>query len=210
MNLMKDIYDIHKHIGERRQYLFPPKDMQTDRIAWIRGEVDELEEAMIKAVDATDRLNVLQETIDIIYFALGVIWDWNFTPMQFYRAWREVHRANMDKQPPARKGGKWIKPPGWKKADVFTALNTPVDEFDIVVTVRRRDITDRMLNPDNLKTFKGREQVDFRALQILLQETMDKERETQYPFRPLNVEYELNNVMHRIYYAEEERGKSNK
>lgn len=83
----------------------------------IQEEVSELQEAL----DAKDRVEILDALIDIIVVTAGAI---NSTGSNAQGAWDEVMRTNFAKIDPIsgkvkkREDGKVLKPEGWKGPDL--------------------------------------------------------------------------------------------
>lgn len=109
-DLQKDVTEFHDRFGHRVGLLpFLPGDETwwAFRKRLLAEEVRELMEAM----DQRDLAHIAQETVDVIVVAIGTLVGLGIPLMPF---WRDVHRANMSKEPnPAGTHLKPIKPKGW-------------------------------------------------------------------------------------------------
>lgn len=94
-----------------------PEDKDT-----VRKCVDLLTEEYIEvlhAIQAKDIVNLAQELVDVAYSAMSIAVNFG---IPFDDIWREVHRANMTKQPNPD-GGKALKGEGFQKANVKAIMN---------------------------------------------------------------------------------------
>lgn len=112
----RDVACFHVLFGQptpdRPTPMFP--ETTAFRIAVTREEAREC----VEALESGDPARIAHESVDQIYVALG-----NLVALgvRFGPVWREVHAANMAKIP-CPDGGKPLKPPGWRKADVAGAI----------------------------------------------------------------------------------------
>ncbi|MGW8180729.1 MAG: pyrophosphohydrolase domain-containing protein [bacterium] len=113
-NFVKDIADMHRHYGfhEKIEEMTPEQlaRLLDFRISFLQEEIDELWTAE-GPEDVTDAL------IDLIVVAVGTL---DLFKIDAYRAWNEVHRANMTKKAgvnPTRPNPlglpDLVKPEGW-------------------------------------------------------------------------------------------------
>lgn len=79
----------------------------------LREEVEEFSEALFLG----DKVKALHELIDILYLAASYVTILGFKG-KFRLGWGIVHRTNMTKMPSDIPGGKAIKPPDFKPADL--------------------------------------------------------------------------------------------
>jgi predicted HAD superfamily Cof-like phosphohydrolase len=114
-------------IAERPQLHVDPS--RTARIAWMREEVTEFEEA-------TDIVGQADAMVDLIYFALGTLVEMGVEPSRLFQI---VQEANMAKRWPdglvhRTDAGKVIKPPDWRDP-------RPEQEREIAAQARGADQT---------------------------------------------------------------------
>lgn len=83
-------------------------------------EARELAEAM----DEADLRKVAREAIDVIYVAIGTLVVYG---IDVDRAWRTVHRANMEKERHPT-DFRPVKPKGWRPPNLTWVTNPEVDE----------------------------------------------------------------------------------
>lgn len=110
----QDVQRFHDVLGyehrEQGPHLLPPSH-QAHRFAFLREEVDELEEACYQG----DLATALDSLVDLVYVALGTA-DMMGLPWQ--AAWERVHAANMQKKPGVKAGRSGgpdaVKPEGWQ------------------------------------------------------------------------------------------------
>ena len=104
-------------------------DRVTRRVAWVREEVDEFEEAG-SVVDQADAI------IDLMYFALGTLVEMGVDGEHLFNI---VHRANMRKVDngavATREDGKIQKPSDWvtPEAEMASAIVKAYTQLDFVV-----------------------------------------------------------------------------
>ncbi len=91
------------------------EDVLKFRIKMIREESNEL----IEAIEQKDMAKIAAEAVDLIYVVIGTLVVMGLPLMPF---WREVQRANMQKEVNPE-GGKPIKPAGWQEPDAVKVLH---------------------------------------------------------------------------------------
>lgn len=108
--LQEDVTAFHDKFGHRVGLLpFLPGDETwwQFRGRLLAEEVNELQEAMAQR----DLAAIAQESVDVVVVVLGTLVGLGIPFMPF---WRDVHRANMSKEPnPAGTQLKPVKPKGW-------------------------------------------------------------------------------------------------
>jgi hypothetical protein len=118
-DLIKDISDMHTKFGVNEALRkFDPMKLQQFlqfRIAFLNEELDELKKYQ------TNPEEIVDACIDLIVVAIGTL---DAFDVDAYKAWDEVHRANMSKEPgikPSRPNPlglpDLIKPEGWVGPD---------------------------------------------------------------------------------------------
>jgi len=109
---LEDVIAFHAKFQQPvADFPFPIEPEDADfRARLIAEEAGEL----VEALESGDMTKIAQESVDLIYVALGnlVVCGLRFGPL-----WTIIHEANMSKQWDSD-GGKPIKPPGWKPPDV--------------------------------------------------------------------------------------------
>lgn len=116
-NWVQDIFDMHEKFGVHEAVLKMDKDTLKQylifRLAFLKEELDET----FKAFGNKDPEEIVDGLIDLCVVAIGTL---DAFGVDSYKAWNEVHEANMSKQ----KGVKperpnplglpdLIKPEGW-------------------------------------------------------------------------------------------------
>jgi predicted HAD superfamily Cof-like phosphohydrolase len=120
----KDVLDFHRKFGVATPLrpTIPGQSVMALRYKLRAEERRELDEAIM----AHDLPAMVHETIDNIVVLLGDLASYG---VDFQPAWDAIHAANMAKSPNPD-GGKILKPPGWKKAEVTPLLLTQGDVLE--------------------------------------------------------------------------------
>ena len=109
--LFKDIVAFHKKF--KLGYSGPPRKLDIDIArARYRHQFEELQE-LSKAIHTGDIEGTLDALVDTVYIALGTAY---LMGIDFDKAWKRVHKANMNKIRCATKRSPIdiVKPIGWK------------------------------------------------------------------------------------------------
>jgi phosphoribosyl-ATP pyrophosphohydrolase len=86
------------------------------RIALMQEELNETVTAMVEG----DLESIVDGLCDLIYVALGTAIEYG---VDLRHPWREVQRANMEKEGGAKRAdGKLLKPAGWRAPDISRAI----------------------------------------------------------------------------------------
>ncbi len=122
--------------GGSQPCALPSKELIRYRIAFLYEELTELTEAC----DRNDIVEVADALADIIWVALGTA---HYFGIPFDQVWHEVRRSNMEKRrwqdgdpvkPRAAHladmGPEIVKPEGWRRPDIATALHTVQTALD--------------------------------------------------------------------------------
>ena len=111
-DLMLDMEQFHEKFG------LPPLDPDDLDPEVIRFRIKAMREEIKEFKDAKSREAQLDALIDLVYFALGTAYLLGF---DFYKGWKEVHRANMTKEraktaSDSKRGSQFdvVKPKGWE------------------------------------------------------------------------------------------------
>ena len=122
-----DIRIMHEKFGAkewvRRQFEARNYKLLNDflafRLDFLEEEFEETQEAFLKK----DHVEVVDGLIDLIVIAIGTLELFN---CDADRAWKEVHKSNMAKEPGANKSRKnpfglpdMVKPEGWKGPEIL-------------------------------------------------------------------------------------------
>jgi predicted HAD superfamily Cof-like phosphohydrolase len=117
MSVAAMVHEFHRRLGDRLpEHAVPPSPDTAIRQRILDDEVAELREAW----STGDVVQIAHELADIVYVAYGTAARLGI-PLDAVIA--EIHRANMTKDP-APDGGKAIKGPGFRRADVAYVLDT--------------------------------------------------------------------------------------
>lgn len=115
MTFMHAKYGVHKWIDENKNNPELLKKFLQFRIAFLMEELQETDKAVNDDHDAEE---VVDGLIDLVVVALGTL---DAFQVDTYRAWDEVLRANLDKEPGVKKERPnplglpdLIKPEGWE------------------------------------------------------------------------------------------------
>ena len=100
INIFQKIKEFNDKIIELRTDSY----MSLDRYFWFRGVIEEeLDEfalaraKMNREGSLEARVDMLDAIVDLIYFALGRVYELGFTEDEFYKHLEFVHNANMNK-----------------------------------------------------------------------------------------------------------------
>ena len=114
-DILKDVISFNQKVIGLKPIKKTEKPI-AERLNWFYNVLTEEYNEMNSAVYASDPAGVLDALVDMIYFVLGRVHEYGFTPEEFYFHWNNVHKANMKK----KKGNKGrgsnedaIKPLGW-------------------------------------------------------------------------------------------------
>lgn len=101
---MKNIFQMVKEFNDKIIKININTDMSINRYLWFRGVIEEeLDEfsiaraAMNRTGSLKSRVDMLDAIVDLIYFAIGRVYELGFTENEFYKHFEFVHNANMNK-----------------------------------------------------------------------------------------------------------------
>jgi predicted HAD superfamily Cof-like phosphohydrolase len=119
---LDDLYEFHHAFEVPVQEA--PQWPSEDRIALRKKLLSEEFIELMNGIDKRDLVNTAQELVDLIYVALGTALEFG---LPVHHVWEAIHAANMaklgpDGKPVKRADGKVIKPEGWQKPDIETAI----------------------------------------------------------------------------------------
>ena len=117
-DVFKDLNSMHRHYGfhERVAKMTPEtlRAMLEFRLKFLQEELKEMSDA----IDEADPEGVVDSLIDLVVVAVGTL---DLYGVDGERAWNEVHRANMAKEPGVKASRPnplgipdLIKPEGWR------------------------------------------------------------------------------------------------
>ena len=118
-NWVKDIEDMQDKYGVRKWAEDPAnkdklKNFLEFRMDFLREELEETEAALVNM----DGEEIVDGLVDLCVVAIGTLLAFGVDP---YKAWDEVHRANMSKEVGIKEGRPnplglpdLVKPEGWK------------------------------------------------------------------------------------------------
>lgn len=118
MNLIKMVEQFHRLM---KFYPFNQKsvdfgrEVSGKRIKLIEEETAEL----CEAIEDGDLVQILAESVDVVYVVLGGLFEIGITWEQFQQAFQLIHEANCQKSPPGDQMTKAGKPKTWKKANLL-------------------------------------------------------------------------------------------
>lgn len=143
MEYLKMVLDFHRTFGHPAEVVpaIPSKDRCKLRVALLREELEELEQA----IEDNDLVEVADALADLQYVLLGAVLEFGLT-LKFDEIFHEVHRSNMSKmwseedlrnsrvihyRMEATDGGwicyneqgKVVKPPSYSPANIAAILN---------------------------------------------------------------------------------------
>lgn len=94
MQLIEDVYEFNQKIVKPEKVY----SLNEERLKWFKGVVNEELNELEDAQNKNDRVGMLDALIDVTYFILGRVYELNYTPEQFFKAFEVVHNCNMRKK----------------------------------------------------------------------------------------------------------------
>jgi len=138
--IFQDVVQFNKEIigTERRGYIGCLSDERLDfAVKVLTEEIDEF----IQAHGSKDQVAAIDAMIDLIYYALGRLYELGLSAENFAHVWTNVHEANMKK----KKGDKGrgtnqdaIKPEGWTEPKIDFYNNLTKEQVELLN--KNRDI----------------------------------------------------------------------
>ena len=93
-NLVRDVYRFNQEIVKPEKV----EKLNEERLQWFKNVVNEELRELEEAHNKNDRVGMLDALIDVTYFILGRVYELNYTPEQFFKAFEIVHNCNMKKK----------------------------------------------------------------------------------------------------------------